>query len=85
MFWRFVNNNGSNFEALLTRDPPPSLEELLDDDELLTECKTQNGKLVEFLGRPEAVRALMGWVVVGLKTAEERGNETEEEKKRRIR
>jgi SIT4-associating protein SAP185/190 len=84
-FWRFVNNGGSNFEALLSRDPPPTLEDLLDDDELLTECKTQNSKLIDFLGRPESVKSLLGWVVKGLETGETRGRETEEEKKRRSR
>lgn len=66
MFWRFVNPTGSNFEALLSRDPPPLLEDLLDDGDLLTECKTQNAKLMEFLGQPDMVRGLFGWVTKGL-------------------
>lgn len=82
-FWRFVNNAGSDFEALLSRDPPPTLEDLLDNDELLTECKTQNSKLIDFLGRPESVKSLLGWVVKGLEGG--KGRETEEDKKRRSR
>lgn len=66
MFWRYVNPNGSNFEALLMRDPPPTLEDLLDDTDLLTECKTQNAKLMEVLGRPDMVRGLFQWVTRGL-------------------
>lgn len=66
MFWRFVNPTGSNFEALLSREPPPTLDELLDDADVLTECKTQNARLMELLGRDDMVRGLLGWVTKGL-------------------
>lgn len=82
-FWRFVNQTGSNFEALLSREPPPMLEELLEDTELLTECKTQNAKLMEFLGREENVKGLFGWVTKNMDPLEERVNESDEDEKRR--
>ncbi|CDZ96509.1 SAP family cell cycle dependent phosphatase-associated protein [Phaffia rhodozyma] len=82
-FWRFVNQTGSNFEALLTREPPPTLEELLEDTELLTECKTQNAKLIEILGREDHVKGLLGWVTKNMDPLEDRVGESEEEEKRR--
>lgn len=84
MFWRFVNPTGSNFEALLTRDPPPLLEDLLDDGDLLTECKTQNAKLMEVLGRPDMVRGLFGWVTKGLEPRSP-SDDTDTERQRRQR
>lgn len=86
MFWRYLNTQGGQIDVLLARDPPPSLEELLDDDELLSELKGQsNTRLIDFLSRPEAIRGLMGWVTKGLESPEKRGRETEEDKKRATR
>lgn len=38
-----------------------SLEAILDEDELLTECKNQNTRLIEYLSRIDVLRRLLGY------------------------
>ena len=49
----------SALDLLLSRDPAPSLEELLAEDEVVQECKALNGRLVERLREGPAVRGLL--------------------------
>ena len=46
MFWRIGFHNPSAIDSLLERQDV-SLEDLLDEDDLLQECKAQNSKLIE--------------------------------------
>jgi len=46
MFWRFGFHTQSAIDALLDRDEF-TLEELMDEEELLQECKGQNRKLFD--------------------------------------
>jgi SIT4-associating protein SAP185/190 len=44
MLWKFSFASTSTLDALLNRDMPPTLEELLDEQEILSEVKSQNHK-----------------------------------------
>jgi SIT4-associating protein SAP185/190 len=44
MLWRFSFASNSTLDALLSRETPPSLEELMDEQDVLAECKAQNNK-----------------------------------------
>lgn len=62
MFWRFGFSSVSTLETLLDK-PNVTLEDVLDDDDLLQECKSQNQKLVNYLRQPRIVKRLMEHVV----------------------
>jgi SIT4-associating protein SAP185/190 len=44
MLWRFSFAATSTLEALLLRETPPSIEEVMDEQDVLNECKAQNNK-----------------------------------------
>jgi len=44
MLWRFSFAAASTVDALLSRETPPSVEELMDEQDILSECKAQNNK-----------------------------------------
>ncbi|XP_060100518.1 serine/threonine-protein phosphatase 6 regulatory subunit 2 [Heteronotia binoei] len=48
MFWKFDVNTTSHVDKLLAK-PDVTLRELMDEDDLLQECRAQNRKLVDFL------------------------------------
>ncbi|WVQ72127.1 hypothetical protein IAR50_001672 [Cryptococcus sp. DSM 104548] len=66
MLWRFNLASTSTLDSLLTREVPPTLEELMDEPDVLTECKGQNNRLVTFLSREDSAKSLLQWVVAGL-------------------
>ncbi|KAK4687361.1 hypothetical protein P7C73_g2753, partial [Tremellales sp. Uapishka_1] len=66
MLWRFSFASTSTLDALLSRETPPSLEELLDEQEILSEVKAQNNKLVTYLSREDSIKSLLQWVISGL-------------------
>ncbi|WVO14470.1 hypothetical protein L204_102105 [Cryptococcus depauperatus] len=66
MFWRLNLAATSTLDSLLTREVPPTLEELMDEPDILTECKAQNNKLIAFLSREDSAKSLLQWVVAGL-------------------
>ncbi|WWD19174.1 hypothetical protein CI109_103632 [Kwoniella shandongensis] len=66
MLWRFSFASSSALDILLTRETPPSLEELMDEQDILSECKAQNNKLVAYLSREDPIKSLLHWVVAGL-------------------
>lgn len=61
MFWS-LNYGGSSIDSILERSSF-TLEELLDEDELLQECKTQNTKLIDFLTQPESMARMISYIV----------------------
>jgi hypothetical protein len=46
MFWRFGFSNASPIDTILEKESF-TLEELLDEEELLPECKAHNSKLID--------------------------------------
>ena len=44
MLWRFGYASTSSIDSLLARETPPSMEELMDDQDILAECKAMNHK-----------------------------------------
>uniref|UniRef100_A0A8C8SUX8 Protein phosphatase 6 regulatory subunit 1 n=1 Tax=Pelusios castaneus TaxID=367368 RepID=A0A8C8SUX8_9SAUR len=61
MFWKFDLHSGSHMEALLER-ADVTLRELLDEDDVLQECKVLNRKLLDFLVQPQHMEALVSCV-----------------------
>ncbi|TPX57476.1 hypothetical protein PhCBS80983_g03815 [Powellomyces hirtus] len=62
MFWRFGFHSASAIDGLLDKEGV-TLEELLEEDEMLQECKAHNTKLVEFLSKPEMLKQLLGYIM----------------------
>ncbi|CAO1631171.1 unnamed protein product [Parajaminaea phylloscopi] len=62
MFWRFGFASTSTLDTLLDKQGF-TVEELLDEDDLLQECKAQNGKLVDFLSQTRVIKRLFEHVV----------------------
>ncbi|KAG8177731.1 hypothetical protein JTE90_026573 [Oedothorax gibbosus] len=54
MFWRYNLITGNSIETLLDKENV-TLKELLEDDDILQECKAQTKKLLDFLVRPESM------------------------------
>eukprot|EP01099_Mayorella_cantabrigiensis_P000428 TRINITY_DN1195_c0_g1_i2.p1 TRINITY_DN1195_c0_g1~~TRINITY_DN1195_c0_g1_i2.p1 ORF type:complete len:379 (-),score=79.26 TRINITY_DN1195_c0_g1_i2:468-1604(-) len=62
-FWRtFGFTTISPIDTILERDQF-TLEELLDEEEILQECKAQNKKLLDFLIKPEVLHALVSYLI----------------------
>jgi len=61
MFWKFGFHTPSAIEGILEKDDF-TLEELLDDEDVLQECRNQNNKLVTFLSQEESVKKLLAYV-----------------------
>ncbi|KAJ4477305.1 SAPS-domain-containing protein [Lentinula aciculospora] len=64
MFWRFGFHAASSIDALLDKDDQSllTLDTLLDEDDLLQECKSQNTRLVDYFQRVDVLGRLLGWV-----------------------
>ncbi|KAF9447599.1 SIT4 phosphatase-associated protein [Macrolepiota fuliginosa MF-IS2] len=60
MFWRFGFHNASAIESLI--DKEASLATILDQDDLLQECKAQNTRLAEYFGRVGVLHRLFAYV-----------------------
>ncbi|KAI8378892.1 SIT4 phosphatase-associated protein-domain-containing protein [Choanephora cucurbitarum] len=61
MFWRF-GFNSSTLDTLLDKEDV-TLEEVLEEEDLLQEAKSMNPKLVEFLSKMDHVKALLNYIV----------------------
>ncbi|XP_058900029.1 serine/threonine-protein phosphatase 6 regulatory subunit 1 isoform X3 [Kogia breviceps] len=61
MFWKFDLHTSSHLDTLLEREDL-SLPELLDEEEVLQECKVVNRKLLDFLLQPPHLQAMVAWV-----------------------
>ncbi|KAG7448348.1 SAPS-domain-containing protein [Guyanagaster necrorhizus] len=71
MFWRFGFSAASGIDSLLDKEDV-SLEGILDEDELLQECKSQNTRLIDYFQRVDVLQRLLGYVT-GEIECEERG------------
>ncbi|XP_064396518.1 serine/threonine-protein phosphatase 6 regulatory subunit 3-like isoform X2 [Halichondria panicea] len=61
MFWRLSFRRPSAIDAILDKEDC-TLGEILDEDDVLQECKSHNKKLVDFLVRPEMMEELVKYV-----------------------
>ncbi|EJU00801.1 SAPS-domain-containing protein [Dacryopinax primogenitus] len=61
MYWRFGFHSTSSIDTLLEKPDVP-VESILEDEDLLQECKSQNARLVQYLQRPDVLRTLFGYV-----------------------
>lgn len=61
MFWKFDLNTTSHVDKLLDKEDV-TLHELMDEDDILQECKAQNRKLLDFLCRPQCMEELVSLV-----------------------
>ncbi|KAF9478498.1 SAPS-domain-containing protein [Pholiota conissans] len=71
MFWRFGFHNGSAIDSLLDKENV-TLEAILDEDDLLQECKAQNTRLIDYFERVDVLQKLFGYVT-GQIESEEKG------------
>ncbi|KAM4747153.1 serine/threonine-protein phosphatase 6 regulatory subunit 2 isoform 2-T2 [Rhinophrynus dorsalis] len=58
MFWKFDLNTTSHVDKLLDKEDV-SLQELMEEDDLLQECKAQNRRLLDFLCQPQCMEQLV--------------------------
>ncbi|XP_022716446.1 serine/threonine-protein phosphatase 6 regulatory subunit 3-like isoform X2 [Durio zibethinus] len=64
MFWRMAGlSTASPVETVLDKENF-TLEELLDEDEIIQECKALNGRLINFLREKAQVEQLLRYIVV---------------------
>lgn len=68
---RFGFDNASSIDNLLDKEDV-SLEAILDEDELLQECKAQNARLIDYLQRVDVLQRLLGYIT-GQIEGEDRG------------
>ncbi|KAF8801647.1 SAPS-domain-containing protein [Phlegmacium glaucopus] len=61
MFWRFGFHNASTIDSLLDKEDVV-LEAILDEDDLIQECKAQNTRLIDYFGRVDVLHKLLGYV-----------------------
>ncbi|KAK9768391.1 sporulation-induced protein [Basidiobolus ranarum] len=61
MFWRFGFHTVSPVDTLLEKDDV-TVEELMDQDDILQELRAANSKLIEFLCLPEVLGRLFGYL-----------------------
>jgi len=59
---RFGFNSGSGIESLLDKEDV-ALENILDEDDLLQECKTQNTRLIEYFQRLDVLQRLLSYAI----------------------
>uniref|UniRef100_U3KA31 Protein phosphatase 6 regulatory subunit 2 n=1 Tax=Ficedula albicollis TaxID=59894 RepID=U3KA31_FICAL len=61
MFWKFDLNTTSHVDKLLDKEDV-SLEELMDEDDVLQECKAQNRRLLDFLCQQQCMEQLLALI-----------------------
>ncbi|KAF4091886.1 hypothetical protein AMELA_G00042120 [Ameiurus melas] len=62
MFWKFDLHTASQVEKLLEKDDV-TLTELLDEDDVLQECKAQNQRLLLFLTQDSSLQELLSLII----------------------
>ncbi|KAF2221920.1 SIT4 phosphatase-associated protein-domain-containing protein [Elsinoe ampelina] len=79
MFWRFGGyTNISQIDSVLDK-PDVTVEELLDESDLIQEIKQQNSKLIEFLREEPVLKKLLEYVVADKPQPAERPETIDEE------
>lgn len=58
MFWKFNHASSPHLETLLNKEDV-TLHELMDEEDVLQECKVQNKKLIDYLIRPDVMEELV--------------------------
>lgn len=58
MFWKFNHASSPHIETLLNKEDV-TLHELMDEEDILQECKVQNKKLIDYLIRPDVMEELV--------------------------
>ncbi|RKP09045.1 SIT4 phosphatase-associated protein-domain-containing protein [Thamnocephalis sphaerospora] len=71
MFWRFGFNPVSAVDQLLEKEDV-TLEELMDEEDLLQECKSHNVRLIEYLSEPATLEKLLQYVIADGEDEKER-------------
>ncbi|XP_052399921.1 serine/threonine-protein phosphatase 6 regulatory subunit 3 isoform X2 [Carassius gibelio] len=61
MFWKFDLHTTSHIDTLLEKEDV-TLTEVMDEEDVLQECKSQNHKLVDFLVRPQCMEDLVSYI-----------------------
>uniref|UniRef100_A0A4W4GLU8 Protein phosphatase 6, regulatory subunit 3 n=1 Tax=Electrophorus electricus TaxID=8005 RepID=A0A4W4GLU8_ELEEL len=61
MFWKFDLHTTSHIDTLLDKEDV-TLTEVMDEEDVLQECKAQNHKLVDFLVRPQCMEHLVDFI-----------------------
>uniref|UniRef100_A0A5F8HJG6 Protein phosphatase 6 regulatory subunit 2 n=1 Tax=Monodelphis domestica TaxID=13616 RepID=A0A5F8HJG6_MONDO len=61
MFWKFDLNTTSHVDKLLEKEDV-TLHELMDEDDILQECKAQNRKLLDFLCKQQCMEELVSLI-----------------------
>ncbi|XP_026088074.1 serine/threonine-protein phosphatase 6 regulatory subunit 2-like isoform X1 [Carassius auratus] len=61
MFWKFDLNNTSHIDQLLDREGV-TLRELMEEEDVLQECKAQNRKLLLFLSKDHCMQELVTFI-----------------------
>ena len=69
-FRRFGFQNTSAIDSLLDKDDISLLEAILDEDDLLQECKSQNTRLINYFRRVDVLQRLLAYVSGEIETAE---------------
>lgn len=77
MFWRFGIASTSTIDSLLEKEDV-TLEDVLNDADVLQESKANNEKLVEFFHRPGIVSRLLDYVVGNVEISDVSSSETEQ-------
>ncbi|KAK9810880.1 hypothetical protein WJX73_005157 [Symbiochloris irregularis] len=75
MFWHVGFTQPSPIEGILDKDSY-TLQELLEEDDLIQEVKSQNERLVVFLRTPETLMQLISYIVVPPAADTEYGSDT---------
>ena len=80
MFWRFGGYaNISTIDSILDK-PDVSLEEVLDESDLIQELKQHNSKLIEYLRNDSVLQRLLDYVVAPPLVAPDEDDEDEDER-----
>ncbi|XP_078076789.1 serine/threonine-protein phosphatase 6 regulatory subunit 3 isoform X6 [Mustelus asterias] len=61
MFWKFDLHTSSHIDTLLEKEDV-TLTELMDEEDVLQECKAQNRKLLDFLVRSQSMEDLVTYI-----------------------
>ncbi|XP_048765109.2 serine/threonine-protein phosphatase 6 regulatory subunit 3-like isoform X3 [Ostrea edulis] len=63
MFWKFNLMTTSHIDTLLEKEDV-TLRELMDEEDILQECKSQNTKLIEFIIKPENMEEMVKLITI---------------------